>query len=184
MYERRAKGEKMVKMLPDDWIEGLRGGTLIRMGIRLRCWERAALRLNASFTEDSLTAFLRTITADMIEKSDLKALYESFCMVQRVIRPERNLDLKDMKNSCVFSKAFYRASWGLTLFITKQGHLGLGPYTIRSGDQVVIMKGGRTPYILRKKRDHCALVGEYYVHGIMHGEAFGDDDDLEIFAIR
>lgn len=186
IYERRAKGEKMVKMLPDDWIEGLGGETLIRMGIRLRCWERAALRLNATFTEDSLTAFLRTITADMIEKSDLKALYESFCMVQLFIRPDRNLDKKDMhmRNSCIFSKAFHRASWGRTLFITKKGYLGLGPYTIRPGDQVVILKGGRTPYIWRKKRDHYVLVGECYVHGIMHGEVFGDDVDLEMFAIR
>lgn len=184
MYERRKQGEKLIKMLPDDWIEGLGGETLIRMGIRLLCWERAALRLNASFTEDSLTAFLRTITADMIENSDLKALYKSFCMVQLFIRPDRGLTMTDAKNSCIFSKAFHRASWGRTMFITKQGYLGLGPYTIRSGDQVVILKGGRTPYILRKKRDHHLLVGECYVHGIMHGEAFGDDVELETFAIK
>jgi hypothetical protein len=184
MDERRIRNDPMVSLLPDNWIEQLGGETLIRMGIRLLCWERAALKLETYSNEEPLMAFLRTITADTITDLDIKALYNSFCMVQMFIRPDGELDLTDLKNSCVFSKAFYRASWGRTMFITKQGYMGIGPYTIKSGDKVVILKGGKTPYILRKKRDHHVFVGECYVHGIMHGEAFGVDVNLETFAIK
>jgi hypothetical protein len=183
MQERHIRGGELLSVLPDAWIEDRGGETLMRMGTRLLCWEKAALQLKSRHDEDPLTAFLRTITAGTINNSDLKALYRSFCMMQMFIRPDRDMNMTELKNSCVFSKAFHRASWGRTLFVTRQGRLGIGPYSMLSSDHVVILKGGKTPYILRKRNDHHILVGECYVHGIMHGEAFGVDVPLETFAI-
>ncbi|ETI27095.1 hypothetical protein G647_09777 [Cladophialophora carrionii CBS 160.54] len=65
--------------------------------------------------------------------------------------------------------------------------LGTGPKALRVGDEVWILGGGRVPYILQPvtvregtgtspKRQH-RLVGEAYVHGLMHGDParFGRD---------
>lgn len=36
-----------------------------------------------------------------------------------------------------------------SLFVTKDGHLGLGPSWLEEGDQVMLVKGGHVPYIFR-----------------------------------
>jgi len=59
------------------------------------------------------------------------------------------------------------------LFRTDTGLLGLGPIDMEVGDGVWILAGGGTPFVLRgASRDATyQLLGEAYVHGIMHGEA-------------
>ncbi|KIX92053.1 uncharacterized protein Z520_12207 [Fonsecaea multimorphosa CBS 102226] len=58
--------------------------------------------------------------------------------------------------------------------------LGTGPQSLRVGDEVWILAGGKVPYILRPiksgtdgeyvgEKTH-RLVGEAYVHGVMHGD--------------
>ncbi|KAM7219520.1 Heterokaryon incompatibility protein (HET) domain containing protein [Rhypophila decipiens] len=61
------------------------------------------------------------------------------------------------------------------LFVTRGGYIGLGPWNVRAGDRVVVLKGGKTPFLLRAMlfagvNSHI-LVGETYVYGIMGGEA-------------
>ncbi|KAF2177739.1 hypothetical protein K469DRAFT_676716 [Zopfia rhizophila CBS 207.26] len=59
-----------------------------------------------------------------------------------------------------------------TLCFTKKGYLGLVPGDARVGDEVCVFHGGATPFILRRnesKHGHV-LIGEAYIHGIMHGE--------------
>lgn len=57
------------------------------------------------------------------------------------------------------------------LFITASGHLGLGPANVMSGDVVVVLFGGKVPYILRHvDGDSWRFVGECYVAGFMDGE--------------
>ena len=58
--------------------------------------------------------------------------------------------------------------------------LGTGAKSLRVGDEVWILGGGKVPYILRPVKDKLAggttaerqhrLVGEAYVHGLMHGD--------------
>jgi hypothetical protein len=58
------------------------------------------------------------------------------------------------------------------LFITNQGHLGVGLTSLEVGDEVWVLVGVRVPLILRPVGEgQYRLVGEAYVHGIMHGEA-------------
>lgn len=62
--------------------------------------------------------------------------------------------------------------WLQALFITKNRYLGLGPKSLMSRDQVWILAGADTPLVLRPlSNGRHQLVGEAYVHGIMHGEA-------------
>ncbi|KAH8745035.1 hypothetical protein BGZ57DRAFT_742173, partial [Hyaloscypha finlandica] len=50
-------------------------------------------------------------------------------------------------------------------FFTEKGYLGLGPNKIEAQDQVCIIFGGKTPFILRKVEEHYKLIGEAYIHG-------------------
>jgi hypothetical protein len=56
-------------------------------------------------------------------------------------------------------------------FVTSSGRVGLGPRCSESGDLVVVLRGGDTPFVLRKSGDEYQFIGSVYVHGIMDGEA-------------
>lgn len=68
-----------------------------------------------------------------------------------------------LRHWCYFRRCFTTES---------KGYIGIGPRSLQRGDGVFVLKGGRVPFILRKIADNTyKLVGECYVHGIMHGEA-------------
>jgi hypothetical protein len=75
-----------------------------------------------------------------------------------------------------YAHAEGRVSQGREMFITEQGFLGLGPSTIRKDDQVWLLSDSRVPFVLRPFAETASftLVGECYVHGIMHGEMLVD----------
>ncbi|RSM07899.1 hypothetical protein CDV31_008391 [Fusarium ambrosium] len=64
------------------------------------------------------------------------------------------------------------------VFRTQQNYLGNGPGAARPGDQVWVLAGGRVPFVLRpqEEKGKFELVGDAYVHGIMHGEAVSQTD--------
>ena len=67
---------------------------------------------------------------------------------------------------------------GRAFFITKTGYYGLGPVVMKPGDECYILYGARVPFVLRPTGEHgpVRLMGEAYVHGIMHGELFTNSD--------
>jgi hypothetical protein len=73
-------------------------------------------------------------------------------------------------------------------FVTTAGRTGLGPRSMQPGDLVVILRGGRTPFVLRKKADGYWLIGPAYVHGLMDGEVVQDGKyrgrSEEVFPVR
>ncbi|MCJ1368343.1 hypothetical protein MMC16_007485 [Acarospora aff. strigata] len=64
-------------------------------------------------------------------------------------------------------------------FCTSNALLGIGPHVVEPGDMVAIVPSVKTPLLLRRKSEvglgYCELLGECYVHGIMHGEALSDE---------
>jgi len=66
----------------------------------------------------------------------------------------------------------YVGSWSGTFFITADGHLGIGPELTQPGDQIVVLDGARSPFVLRalKNSSDYALLGDSFVLGLMHGE--------------
>jgi hypothetical protein len=63
------------------------------------------------------------------------------------------------------------------LFMTSQGHLGNGYLSIEAGDQIWVLVGASVPFVLRPlDGGKYRLMGEAYVHGIMHGEAVSDSN--------
>jgi hypothetical protein len=63
------------------------------------------------------------------------------------------------------------------LCTTEKNYLYLAPPDAKVGDNLYILLGGIVPYILRKMSgDAFTLVGECYVHGLMKGEAFKNEN--------
>lgn len=62
-------------------------------------------------------------------------------------------------------------------FVTVNGAYGMGPKAMQASDYVFILKGGKVPMILRPSNTEgwWTLVGEGYVHGIMHREAYQEE---------
>lgn len=74
------------------------------------------------------------------------------------------------------SKHFYPAmihwSRARRFASTSHGRLANIPIGAQAGDIVCIILGGSVPYVLRPQKDgYYSLVGECYLHGLMHGEA-------------
>ena len=73
------------------------------------------------------------------------------------------------------------------MFITESGRIGLGPPTTQIGDELWILSGGRTPFVLRSREDVRGgevddvyeFVGDSFVHGIMFGEAVEGQEDTQ-----
>ena len=72
----------------------------------------------------------------------------------------------------------------LKLFRTSNGYLGIGNENMENGDTIGILWGGNVPVILRGGIDDAykqtgyvssvprhRLISDYYIHGVMHGEA-------------
>jgi hypothetical protein len=58
--------------------------------------------------------------------------------------------------------------------------LGTGYLSIEAGDELWIVSGSPAPLVLRRTGaldNEFIIVGEAYVHGIMHGETVTDDVD-------
>ncbi|KAJ4245453.1 hypothetical protein NW762_013962 [Fusarium torreyae] len=60
------------------------------------------------------------------------------------------------------------------------GYLSLVPWPSQPGDRIVLLQGGRTPYVLRKAGEKWKILGDCYVHGIMSGEAWSEDRCVDI----
>ncbi|CVL08992.1 hypothetical protein FPRO06_13297 [Fusarium proliferatum] len=71
-------------------------------------------------------------------------------------------------------------------FMTSTGFVGVGPLDMQPGDEVCILLGGKVPYLLRAQGEELyTLIGEAYVHGIMHGELFkGGLRNLQNFVVK
>lgn len=72
----------------------------------------------------------------------------------------------------IMSKTFQRR-----VFRTTDQRLGMGFETMQAGDEVWLLAGGRVPYVLRPlDNGNYEFHGEAYVHGIMMGEAWPEDE--------
>jgi hypothetical protein len=106
-----------------------------------------------------------------------------------VLLTERELDegLKvrkgpdnDTKSTITEAANRFRSRIGLKtkhrrMIRTAKGWLGMGPSSLRVGDRVFVVPGANIPLIMRRlDPGHYQVVGEAYIHGIMHGEAVFD----------
>lgn len=62
----------------------------------------------------------------------------------------------------------------LQLMVTDGKKVGVAPQLAQPGDMVVLLHGGKVPYIIRSFGEAYTFVGECFVDGIMYGEALDD----------
>jgi len=77
-------------------------------------------------------------------------------------------------DSTQFEKEAYYACEQRRMFWTQNSSYGLGPQCMRTGDIVVVLYGGNTPYVLRPRGNEYIFMGQAYVDEIMNGEVFQD----------
>jgi hypothetical protein len=71
-------------------------------------------------------------------------------------------------------------SLGRLPFITRKGHLVLGPEYAERGDFIALIKGTQVPFLLRRQSNgQYQLIGEAYVDGIIDGEAMENSEWCE-----
>ena len=62
-----------------------------------------------------------------------------------------------------------------TIFKTASGRTGIAPWSIRSGDEIMLFSGMRLPLVTRRCGQQYRLIAHAHVGGIMHGEAWPQD---------
>jgi hypothetical protein len=68
---------------------------------------------------------------------------------------------------------------------TEKDFLGLVPRETLVGDEIWLLKGGRVPVVLRPVIGTAGreLIGDCYMHGVMYGEAFGNDKCEQVLIV-
>lgn len=71
-------------------------------------------------------------------------------------------------------------------WLSTSGYVGLSSGSVEQGDVVVIFRGAKFPYLLRRAGggNVYVLIGEAYVHGIMYGEFLAKARCLERFVLE
>jgi len=158
------------------------------LALVIRHWERLILRLKRYPTGEDIRAVLhKTLIANASldiqsgsDPTDLARLYSLYR--KQYAMPLKWPDIqveRDLVDIQVYGQAVLNAAYGRRIFVSRDGYVGLCPYSTRRGDCVVVFHGGKTAYILREKHTKASksfkFVGEAYVHGFMDGEAFQSD---------
>ncbi|KAL8645754.1 MAG: hypothetical protein Q9226_007158, partial [Calogaya cf. arnoldii] len=99
-----------------------------------------------------------------------------------ILRPDDASSASAVSNSRWYSRSLSIAD--RAAFITETGYIGLGDQKTVIGDELHLIQGSDTPFILRKSDGHYALVGETYVHGIMDGELVDENTEFEWLQIH
>lgn len=122
--------------------------------------------------EDS---FRLALVATDSTRSDAPLLYKPLETVKerdKIMQQFVSPHVRSSKGFYLFDRATKDVRSNRRLFRTREGYIGLAPVDVEYGDALYILDGARVPFLLRQNR----LVGETYVHGIMHGELpIGDD---------
>jgi hypothetical protein len=99
----------------------------------------------------------------------------------RALSKVSNFRLKILASGSSIKYSIFGFVEGRRLAALTNGLFALVPGSCRPGDRVFIAQGGRLPLIIRKRRRGIyELIGDAYVHGIMHGEAWNTENLVTI----
>jgi hypothetical protein len=119
---------------------------------------------------------LRTVLKRVEYRGAKEAQYLTEDLLEKPAVEDREGTDPGLKESSLNYHALVQDSIkGWRFVITKNGHCGIVPRKASVGDSVAIFSGGCVPFLLQKGEDDelqkFRLVGECYIHDIMHGEA-------------
>jgi hypothetical protein len=125
-----------------------------------------------------------------LDKQDLLSARPSFSAeVQETINAVKSIGTQpdDQESLRVINTMFFLSDTFIVqaikniltkkLYRTSNGCIGFGKSTMEVGDQVWMLCGGRTPFILRPalEDERYTLIGETYLHGFMQGEMITEE---------
>ena len=174
---------KLGESLDCDMIEDI--------AVKVENWQQLA----GEYQPFDINTVLRTTLLDMImpregqhrrlNPNDITLLKEWWW--QWIIRMKRRPDPIESPDTWTIHHCFSYQMDRDRVFATREGHLGVGPRTLRVGDRIFIVEGVAVPLIFRTlqgsfaeassphlSRDY-AYVGRCYLHGCMDGEAVNPD---------
>lgn len=131
-------------------------------------------------------AFARTLLTDIIQATDpgpadairvcsiLRTHLQSPDAPQNTPGPELRYAMERVLTS----------STGKSFAVTEARRFAMVPAAARVDDVVVIFAGSVTPSILRQQEEEFLFVGSAYIHGVMDGECWTDDQtDVQEFTL-
>ena len=195
-------------MVVDDLPQGYAGVLRIaKVSYMLDEWRivtRALEGVNYPTSEPVLDAFIQTLVGGPphLEMEFMREQYSILDRQARLLRWMRRLRrafparaettlvrllqklFKVPKSNIAF--AFGVSSCPLadrTVFRTKKGYIGLGSIRAGPGDLIAIPKGGKVPLVLRPYGSKWQMRGDCYVHGVMYGEAFSENEAETVWIV-
>jgi len=167
--------------------------------IRPRQWERMAHNLKTYPTgEDIESVFIQTLIGRVelepyMSLDELHLCYKAWRRYWAVVHRKHGkfiefahmeLSTEDLARATYIMKAQQQAAYGRRFVTTEYGYMGLCPSLARIGDKIVILLGGKTPFILRKTgKKGYRFIGECYIHGIMTGKGLSESTNMQDFKI-
>ena len=115
-------------------------------------------------------------------------MYGQEVLTKEVLTTEARKQIAEVRASDDYRHFQYASSAstaGRRMFRTEHQCVGLGPPDMEEGDVICLIKGSRTPMLLRptEQPEQCTLVGACYVHGLMNGEGYDEARCSEIWLV-
>ena len=105
-----------------------------------------------------------------------EALEEACSVNEHKIDPHQAYS--DLNAFLAFNHDGYYIDSTRVLASTTEGRLGWIPEKSQPGDMVCLIKGAPFPFIVRARDDgFYTIIGDAHIEGIMHGEAWPDNED-------
>ena len=119
-----------------------------------------------------INAVCRTLLCNRFAESFLP-LATQLPSIQESKEHVRNLiDHRELIEPAAYLDGVMDIATGRAYFQTRSGHIGLGPSSIKAGDQACVILGCHALLILRPNaQEGYMVVGECYIDGFMDGEA-------------
>lgn len=137
-------------------------------------------------TEDVLLSTLcwgNDLVRGRLEPGDYREAFDAWLEILLSEGPIGPANLESVAKRIFEDKVafkFSRRAWfvmiGRTLGMTGKSYLTMLPVGVKEGDELVILSGGRVPFVVRAEGGNYKLVGAAFVHGMMDGEAFEMED--------
>ncbi len=123
-----------------------------------------------------LRAFARAASANAYAERYYPSRYhipsaaQSEMTLHEILKPDKSFIISG--SLAWILNAFGHNCQGRSLYLTKDGALGLGPLAAKESDIVAVLLGSLSAMIFRPtQEENYKLVGEAYSDGFMHGEA-------------
>lgn len=135
-----------------------------------------APRVTQLMTEDRAATMLLPDLARYLDINPEEIHNDPFWENDRFAQPLGGVLCSNIEHISPLRNAVHGRVGFRCLFRTQEQRLGLGLKTVRPGDEIWLLAGGRVPYVLRRlQHGKYRFLGEAYVYGIMLGEAWPQD---------